>query len=114
MKSITVGLCILSMLVLLVAGSAAAQSQSGSQMPMGGQSGGQTAPMMPGMMGTGGMCPMMGGGMAGGMGMMGMMSMMGGAQDAKVAGRMLQMRADMMRAVADVLAKYGKAMEEGK
>ena len=112
MKRIAVWLCTLSVLAVLVVGSAVAQSQSGGQMPMGGQTSGQAAPMMPGMMGSGGMCPMMGGGM--GMMEMGMMPMMGAGQDPKVAGRMLQMRADMMRAMADVLAKYGKAMEEGK
>jgi len=31
-----------------------------------------------------------------------------------MAGRMLRMRADMMRAIADVLEKYGKMAEEGQ
>jgi hypothetical protein len=65
--------------------------------------------MMGGMM-----CPMMGSGM--GMGMMGGggMGMMASPSDPKMLGRMLQMRADMMRAMADVMAKHGKALEEGK
>lgn len=53
-----------------------------------------------GMMGM----PMMGDHMA-------MMRMI--ARNPKMAGRMLQMRADMMRAVADVMTKYGKEMESG-
>jgi hypothetical protein len=77
-------------------------SQAAAQMPMGGQSGSQ-----PGSAQSGGMAP---GGMMGGM----MPGMMGGTQDPKMLGRMLQMRADMMRAMADVLAKHGKAIEEGK
>ncbi len=59
----------------------------------------------------------------GGMGMpgMGMMAMMHEhmmmrmiARNPKLAGKMLQMRADIMRAVADVLTKYGKEMESGQ
>ena len=73
---------------------------------------------------------MRGGGMGmpgmgmGGMGMpgMGMMPMMPQrmmmmrmmARNPKLAGKMLQMRADMIRAVADVLTKYGKEMESGQ
>jgi hypothetical protein len=53
-------------------------------------------------------------------GMMGM-SMMGDhmammrmiSRNPKMAGRMLEMRADMMRAIADVMTKYGKEMESG-
>ena len=40
-----------------------------------------------------------------------MMHMM--ARNPKLAGKMMQMRADMMRAIADVLTKYGKEMESG-
>ncbi|MGO9055900.1 MAG: hypothetical protein ACLQU2_00710 [Candidatus Binataceae bacterium] len=40
-----------------------------------------------------------------------MMRMM--ARNPKLAGKMMQMRADMMRAIADVLTKYGKQMESG-
>ena len=59
----------------------------------------------------GGMCPMMsGGGMMGGAGMMGggMMGMMGGQSDSP---RMMQMRGEMMKAIGEVMMKYGKAME---
>jgi hypothetical protein len=60
---------------------------------------------MPGMeMGGMGMMPMMHGQM--------MMRMM--ARNPKLAGKMLQMRADMMRAMAEVLTKYGKEMESGQ
>ena len=60
----------------------------------------------------GGMCPMMSGGMMGG-GMMqggmmpGMMGMMGGQGDP----RMMQMRGEMMKAMGDIMMKYGKMME---
>jgi len=53
-----------------------------------------------------------------GMGVMGMpmmqdhmMRMM--VRNPKLAGKMMEMRADMMRAIADVLTKYGKQMESG-
>jgi len=36
------------------------------------------------------------------------------SKDPKMAGRMLEMRADMMRAIADVMTKYGKQMESGE
>jgi hypothetical protein len=55
----------------------------------------------------GSMCPMMGmmgGGMMGGSGMMGMM---GGQADA----RTMQLRGEMMKAMGDIMIKYGKAME---
>jgi hypothetical protein len=76
-------------------------------------------PGMPGMMrmrmqemGMPGM-QMQGRGMPG-MGMMGMPMMMHMmARNPKLAGKMMQMRADMMRAIADVLTKYGKEMESG-
>ena len=75
-------------------------------------------PGMPGMMGM----RMQGMGMPGmgmyGMGVMGMpmmqdhmMRMM--VRNPKLAGKMMEMRADMMRAIADVLTKYGKQMESG-
>jgi hypothetical protein len=104
--------------VVLLAGLALAQAPpSGGQMPIGAQPGSSSTGSAPpggmgGMMG-GMMCPMMGSGM--GMGMMGGgTGMMAGPSDPKMLGRMLQMRADMMRAMADVLAKHGKALEEGK
>ncbi len=73
------------------------------------------------MLGPGGMMP---GGMGmpgmemGGMGTMPMMHermmMRMMMRNPKLAGKMMQMRADMMRAVADVLTKYGKEMESGQ
>jgi|SRR6267378_3446370 len=89
-------------LVLAVAATAGAQmpappsGQPGQQHPMPG--GG------PGM--GGGMCPMMMGG--GGMPMMGMM----GSQPESA--RAMQMRGEMMKAMGDVLIKYGKMMEGAK
>ncbi len=69
-----------------------------------------------GMMGPGGMG--MPGTEMGGMGMMPMMHehmmMRMMARNPKLAGKMMQMRADIMRAVADVLTKYGKEMESGQ
>jgi hypothetical protein len=50
----------------------------------------------------GGMCPMMGSMMGGGM-----MGMMRGQPDA----RTMQMRGEMMKAMGDIMMKYGKAME---
>jgi hypothetical protein len=73
---------------------------------------GMGGPAMRGGMGM----PPMGMGMPG-MGMPGMpepvmiMRMMG--RNPKLAGKMMQMHADMMRAMADVLTKYGKEMESG-
>jgi hypothetical protein len=56
-----------------------------------------------------------------GMGMMGMpmmqehMAMMRMMErNPKMAGHMMEMRADMMRAMADVMSKYGKEMESGQ
>jgi hypothetical protein len=60
-----------------------------------------------------GMCPMMSGGMMGG-GMMqggmmpGMMGMMGRGESDP---RMMQMRGEMMKAIGDIMIKYGKMME---
>jgi hypothetical protein len=56
----------------------------------------------------GGMCPMMGGMMGGGMMGGGMMGMMGGQGDSP---RIMQMRGEMMRAMGEVMMKYGKMME---
>jgi hypothetical protein len=60
------------------------------------------------------MCPMMGGMMGGGMMGGGMMSggMMSGAQSESP--RMLQMRGEMMKAMGEVMVKYGKQMETAK
>jgi hypothetical protein len=67
----------------------------------------QPAPQAPPMPGHqhmhGGMCPMMG--MMGG----GMMGMMGGGQ--ADSPRMVQMRGEMMKAMGEVMIKYGKMME---
>ena len=55
----------------------------------------------------GGMCPMMsGGGMMGG----GMMGMMGAQGDSP---QMMQMRGEIMKAMGEVMLKYGKMMEGG-
>jgi hypothetical protein len=54
-----------------------------------------------------GMCPMMGGMMGGGMMGGGMMGMMGGQGDP----RAMQMRGEMMKAMGEIMMKYGKAME---
>ena len=51
----------------------------------------------------GGMCPMMGGMMGGGT-----MGMMGGQSEPP---RMIQMRGEMMKAMGEVMLKYGKMME---
>ena len=63
--------------------------------------------------GQGMMCPMMGGGggmMGPGMmgGMPGMAGMMGGGPPDP---RMMQMRGEMMKAMGDIMIKYGKMME---
>ena len=89
------------------------QEQTGAQSPMMGRGmGGQgmmgmPCPMMPMMQ------QMMGGMMdPGGMGMRGMM---GGTHDPKHMALMLQIRGEVLKAVGEVLLKYGKAMaEEGK
>src|SRR5215475_12735440 len=59
-----------------------------------------------------GMCPMMSGGMMGGGMMQGgmmprMMGMMGGGQSDS---RMMQMRGEMMKAMGDIMIKYGKML----
>jgi len=92
----------------------AQQAGAPSEKPSEKKSGEPAPGMMGGHMGHMEMvCPMMGGGM----GMMPRMSpMMGGRMgmgaDPKTTGRMLQMRAEMMKAMADVMLKHGKAMEE--
>ena len=61
----------------------------------------------------GGMCPMMtGGGMMGGGGMIGggMMGMLGPQSDSP---QIMQMRGEMMKAMGEVMMKYGKMMESG-
>lgn len=97
-------------------GPARSQPQEASDPPcmeMGGGPMGMHGPMeMPGPMGMPGM-------EMGGMGpeMMPMhehMMMRMMARNPKLAGKMMQMRADIMRAVADVLTRYGKQMESGQ
>jgi hypothetical protein len=103
--------------ILLGPAMAGMQHRMGGQMPMGSQSetqepsSGQPPIMGHGMMGQGMMgmmCPMMAVMMdPSGMGMMG-----GQQMDPKAAGRMLQLRGDMLKAMGEVLLKHGKAMEE--
>ncbi len=82
----------------------------GGSMPMPGGMGGmhgggmQGGMMQGGMMQGGMMCPMMSGMMGGGMPMMGMM---GQRHDPK----MMQMHGEMMKAMGDIMMKYGKQME---
>jgi hypothetical protein len=57
----------------------------------------------------GGMCPMMGSVMGGGMMGGGLMGMMAGQSDPRI----LQMRGEMMKAMGEVMMKYGKMMESG-
>ena len=114
-----------SVIAMMLMGSVApaAEHQMAGQMPMGcqagqpEQAGGQRPMMGRGMMGQGGMgmmCSMMGCQMdPSGMGMMGMMG--GGKMEPKAMGRMLEMRGEMMKAIGEVLLKYGRSMaEEGK
>lgn len=112
--------------ILMASGDLAAQHQMGGQMQMEGQAGqqeqppaqqpmmGMMCPMMSGGMGMMSMMPHMMGGQMGrsGMGMMGMMG--GGQTDPKTMGRMLQLRGDILKAIGEVLLKYGKALEEAK
>ncbi len=102
--------------LLLLAGPALAQQPQQGGAPagpmgghmmgghmMGGAGGGAPGPAggCPGM-------PMMGGG---GMPMMGMMGMMAGAHESP---RTMQMHGEMLRALGDILVKYGKMMETQK
>ena len=113
---------VMSLIALILIGLAdvSAQAQMGGQMPMMGQTGQQDQPAgQPPMMGQGMMGrPMMGmpfPGMGGGTGMMGMMRMMNSGQiDPKTAGRMMQLRGEILKAIGEVLLKYGKALEEAK
>lgn len=121
-RMITLGV---SLMVLILIGSAAVM---GGQMPMGGQGGQQEQPtgeqsmMGRGTMGMpmmgGMMCPMMSGMMGGQTdpsGMMGMMGMMSGGQmDPKAMAQMLQFRGDMLKAMGEVMLKHSQAMREGQ
>ena len=91
------------------------QGESGCQAPM--MSRGMRGQGMTGMPMMGMMCPMMQQMMGGMMdpGGMGMRGMMGGSHDPKHMALMLQIRGEVLKAVGEVLLKYGKAMaEEGK
>jgi hypothetical protein len=81
---------------------AQAQPGHGGQTPGGGP--GTHGGMHGGM--TSGMCPMMGSMMQGGT--MGAMPMMGGQAESP---RVMQMRGEMLKAMGEVLVKYGKMME---
>jgi hypothetical protein len=115
-----------SLIALIIVGPAMAgmQHRMGSEMPMESQaepqesSPGQHQMMRGGMMGQGMMghgmmrmmCPMMAMMMdPTGTGMMGRQP-----ADPKAVGRLLQLRGDMLKAVGEVLLKYGKAMEDAQ
>jgi hypothetical protein len=87
-------------LVLVSSPALAQQAPSQPARPMPGGMQGMPGGGMPGMMGghMGGMmmCPMM-------------MGMMGGQADP----RAMQMHGEMMKAVGDIMMKYGKMMESG-
>ena len=120
--------CIALLLVMGIWTSAmAAQHPAGGRMPMCGQAGqqeqpsGQSPMMGRGMMGQGMRMPMdcatcaMMQQMKGGMMEPTEMGMMAPGQDPKVLGRMLQMRGEMLKAMGDILLKYGSSLaEEGK
>ena len=102
-----------TVLTLGLAATVTAQSPPAQLQP-----GGQEQPSMSaGPMGHGPMGGMGPGGMGGmgGVGMCPMMSammpMMGNPSDPQTQGRMLQMQGEMMKAIGDVLLKYGKAAE---
>jgi hypothetical protein len=102
-----------SLVMLLLVGTAAAgmQHRMGEQMPMGSQAEPQESAAgqhhMRGQ-GTGGMqCPMM----AMLLDPAAMALIRDGQSNPKVVGRLMQLRGDMLKAMGDVLLKYGKAME---
>jgi hypothetical protein len=90
--------------------------------PMRGMSPANPGPggMSPGMgaEGRSGMGPRMGvegRGMAGPRpGMMGMMAMPGPDADPKTRGRWMQMHGEMMKAMGDIMLRYGRELESGK
>src|SRR5215472_7879232 len=138
--SIKRGLALLAgfiMIFFLTAGARSDESQKVAP-PMASQGQGAQFEPCQGMMGGGMAGPRMGAmpmmrmwsGRQGGMGMPGIMGPMGPgmgmapmmqppmmrmiARNPKLAGKMMQMHADIMRAVADVMTKYGKEMESGQ
>lgn len=90
---------ITALVFVLIGGVAVAQQSTPSPAP--GQGSGHSMP-------HGMMCPMMGGMMSGGMMSGGMMS--GGTENP----RMVQMRGEMLKAMGEVMVKYGKLMETTK
>jgi len=88
----------------------AQQGGMGSQMPKTEPPTTSETPMPGGMcaMCSSGMCPMMGGMQGGTMPMMGMMQ--GSQSDSP---RIVQMRGEMMKAMGEIMMKYGKMMEGG-
>jgi hypothetical protein len=82
---------VVAVTVVLAAAAAAAQQPPAQPTP------GHQMPM------HGGMCPMMGGMMGGGM-----MGMMGGQAESP---RVVQMRGEMMKAMGEIMLKYGRMME---
>ena len=97
-----------TLVALLVAAWDATAQPPSHQHPPSGQPAAPATPATPGGgMPPGSMCGMMMGAAAGG-GAMPMMGMMGGAAESP---RMMQMRGEMMKAMGDILMKYGKMME---
>jgi hypothetical protein len=89
---------VLAAIVLVIGGAGVTVAQQPAPQP---------APMPGHHQMQGGMCPMMGM-MGGGMGS-GMMGMMGTGQAEPP--RVVQMRGEMMKAMGEVMMKYGKMME---
>ncbi len=107
-------------LLLFLAGPAVAQQSSSPRPPAGGTQPAPTPPQPGPWMGPGGGMGAMHeymhgpGGMYGAGGACGPMGMFGfGGQnlDPRTRGLMMQMRGEMMKAMGDVLLKYGKLME---
>ena len=94
----------------LVTATYAQQGGMGTQMPKAQPPTASETPMPGGMcpMCSSGMCPMMGGMQGGTMPMMGMMQ--GSQSDSP---RMVQMRGEMMKAMGEIMMKYGKMTEGG-
>ena len=95
---------------VLVTATYAQQGGMGSQMPKAQPPTASETPMPGGMcpMCSSGTCPMMGGMQGATMPMMGMM---GSSQPESP--RMVQMRGEMMKAMGEIMMKYGKMTEEG-
>ena len=87
--------------VVITAGAAVAQQSA----PQPG-----TPPPGPQMPTQSGMCPMMSGMMGSGRMMSGMMGIMGGQAESP---RMMQMRGEMLKAMGEIMMKFGKMTESG-